>query len=90
MGYSRRHGARNIRLSDRTRTSGGDLCVPPVIEHDGALQEMALVLERIGWNEADHRMRLQAACDLAQARLRASAAESRWRIGRRRSAGGDQ
>ena len=35
---------------------------------------MALALERIGWNEADHWMRLQAAYDLARARLRASAA----------------
>ena len=40
----------------------------------GLSPEMALTLERIGWNEADHWMRLQAAYDLAQARLRASAA----------------
>ena len=43
----------------------------------GLSPEMALALERIGWNEADHWMRLQAACDLAQARLRASAAQCR-------------
>ena len=40
----------------------------------GLSPETALALERIGWNEADHWMRLQAAYDLAQARLRASAA----------------
>ena len=40
----------------------------------GISPEMVLALERIGWNEADHWMRLPAACDLAQARLRASAA----------------
>ena len=40
----------------------------------GISPDMALALESIGWNEADHWMRLQAAYDLAQARLRASAA----------------
>lgn len=40
----------------------------------GISPEMALALESIGWNEAGHWMRLQAAYDLAQARLRASAA----------------
>ena len=40
----------------------------------GISPEMALALERIGWNEADHWMRRQAAFDLDQARLGASAA----------------
>ena len=40
----------------------------------GISPDMALALERMGWNEADHWMRLQASYDLARARLRASAA----------------
>lgn len=39
----------------------------------GISPAMALALEGIGWNEADHWMRLQAAYDLAQARLKAAA-----------------
>jgi len=35
--------------------------------------EMAIRLERVGWSTADHWMRLQAAYDLAQARLNAGA-----------------
>ncbi len=34
----------------------------------GISPEMALALERLGWSNADHWMRLQAAYDLAQAR----------------------
>ena len=36
----------------------------------GISPEMALKLEAMGWSSADFRMRLQAAYDLAQARLR--------------------
>ena len=35
---------------------------------------MALALERIGWSNADHWMRLQAAYDLAQERRKQAAA----------------
>lgn len=38
------------------------------------LAAMALALERIGWSSANHRMRLQAAQDLAQERLKQKAA----------------
>ena len=34
----------------------------------GISPKMALVLERIGWGNADHWMRMQSACDLAQRR----------------------
>ena len=37
----------------------------------GISPEMAIRLERVGWSNADHWMRLQAAYDLAQARLNA-------------------
>lgn len=36
--------------------------------HIGISPRMALALERIGWSNADHWMRLQAAYDLAQER----------------------
>ena len=42
--------------------------------HAGVSAEMALGLERIGWSNAEFWMRLQANYDLAQARLKASAA----------------
>ena len=38
----------------------------------GVSPEMAIRLERAGWSNADHWMRLQAAYDLAQARLNAA------------------
>ena len=38
--------------------------------HAGISAEMAIRLEKAGWSNADHWMRLQAAYDLAQARLR--------------------
>ena len=40
----------------------------------GISPRMALALERIGWSNADHWMRLQAAYDLAQERRKQSAA----------------
>ena len=42
--------------------------------HSAISAEMALGLERIGWSNAEFWMRLQAHYDLAQARLKASAA----------------
>ena len=42
--------------------------------HAGVSPTMALALERIGWSEADHWMRMQASYDLAQARLKEAAA----------------
>ena len=43
----------------------------------GISPEMAIRLERAGWSNADHWMRLQAAYDLAQARLNAGAIKVR-------------
>ena len=40
----------------------------------GISPRMALALERIGWSNADHWMRLQAAYDLAQERHKQAAA----------------
>ena len=40
----------------------------------GVSPTMALALERIGWSNADHWVRMQGSYDLAQARLRESAA----------------
>ena len=40
----------------------------------GVSPTMALALERIGWSNADHWIRMQGSYDLAQARLRESAA----------------
>ena len=40
----------------------------------GISPEMAIALEDMGWSNAEYWMRLQAAYDLAQARLRQSAA----------------
>lgn len=40
----------------------------------GISPEMAIALEDTGWSNADYWMRLQAAYDLAQARLRQAAA----------------
>ena len=37
-------------------------------------RQLALILERIGWSNAEFWMRLQAACDRAQERLRRTAA----------------
>lgn len=42
--------------------------------HAGVSPTMALALERIGWSEAEHWMRMQASYDLAQARLKEAAA----------------
>jgi addiction module HigA family antidote len=38
--------------------------------HAGVSPEMAIRLEKAGWSNADHWLRLQTAYDLAQARLR--------------------
>ncbi len=38
--------------------------------HSAISPEMAIRLEKIGWSNADHWLRLQAAYDLAQARKR--------------------
>ena len=43
----------------------------------GISPRMALALENIGWSNADHWMRLQAAYDLAQERLRRRNADRR-------------
>lgn len=43
-------------------------------ERSGISPAMALALERIGWSNANHWMRLQAAYDLAQERLKQKAA----------------
>ncbi len=40
----------------------------------GVSAEMALALERLGWSNAEHWLRLQANYDLAQARLKQAAA----------------
>ena len=40
----------------------------------GVSPTMALALEHIGWSSADHWIRMQGSYDLAQARLRESAA----------------
>ncbi len=40
----------------------------------GVSAEMALALERLGWSNAEHWLRLQANYDLAQARLKEAAA----------------
>ena len=42
--------------------------------HAGVSPAMALALERLGWSDADHWMRIQASYDLAQARLKEAAA----------------
>ena len=42
--------------------------------HIGISPGLALAMERIGWGDADHWMRVQAAYDLAQARKRENAA----------------
>ena len=42
-------------------------------ERIGASAQMALALERLGWSNAEHWMRLQTAYDLAQARRREAA-----------------
>ena len=59
-----------------TRQLGVARTTPARLLHGriGLSPEMAPALERIGWNEAGHWMRRQAAFDLAQARLGASAA----------------
>ena len=38
--------------------------------HAGVSPEMAIRLEKVGWSNADHWLRLQTAYDLSQARLR--------------------
>lgn len=40
----------------------------------GVSPQMALALERIGWSDAEHWVRMQGSYDLAQARLRDTAA----------------
>ena len=42
--------------------------------HAGISPAMALGLERIGWSDAGHWMRMQASYDLARARLKEAAA----------------
>ena len=42
--------------------------------HAGVSPAMALALERIGWSDADHWMRMQGSYDLARARLKEAAA----------------
>ena len=42
--------------------------------HAGVSPSMALALERIGWSDADHWMRMQASYELARARLKEAAA----------------
>ena len=46
---------------------------------------MALGLERLGWSTADFWMRVQAAYDLAQERLRQAAAAKRTRSARQKA-----
>ena len=36
----------------------------------GVSTAMAVALERLGWSNADHWVRMQGSCDLAQARVR--------------------
>ena len=42
--------------------------------HAGVSPAMALALERLGWSNADHWMRMQASYDLAQERRKQTAA----------------
>ena len=42
--------------------------------HGGVSPTMALALERIGWSDAEHWVRMQGSFELAQARLRETAA----------------
>ena len=42
--------------------------------HAGVSPTMALALERIGWSDAEHWVRMQGNFELAQARLRETAA----------------
>ena len=42
--------------------------------HAGVSPTMALALERIGWSDADHWIRMQGSYDLARARLKEAAA----------------
>ena len=42
--------------------------------HAGVSPTMALALERIGWCDADHWIRMQGSYDLARARLKEAAA----------------
>ena len=42
--------------------------------HIGISPRLAMAMERIGWGDADHWMRVQAAYELAQARKREDAA----------------
>ena len=42
--------------------------------HAGVSPMMALALERIGWSDAEHWVRMQGSFELAQARLRETAA----------------
>ena len=42
--------------------------------HAGVSPAMALALERIGWSDADHWMRMQGSYDLARTRLKEAAA----------------
>ena len=53
-------------------------------ERIGISPAMALGLERVGWSNADFWMRVQAAYDLAQERLRQEAAAKRTKSVRRK------
>ena len=67
VGWSVTESAQHLDVARNTlsRLLNGRLGISP---------RMALALERIGWSNADHWMRLQAAYDLAQERRKQSAA----------------
>ena len=46
----------------------------------GVSTSMALALEGIGWGTADHWMRMQASCELAQARLKRTSTGERQTV----------
>lgn len=65
LGLSVTAGAKALGVTRQTLTK-------IVNGHSGISAEMAIRLEKAGWSNADHWLRMQAAYDLAQARKTAS------------------
>lgn len=61
LGLSITAGAKALGITRQTLTK-------IVNGHSGVSAEMAIRLEKAGWSNADHWLRMQAAFDLAQAR----------------------
>jgi addiction module HigA family antidote len=83
------HPGRSIRdacLNPLGLTFAGAAEIPGVAHHRlsgapngqaGVSPEMAIGVEKAGWSNADHRLRMQMACDPAQARRDESAIKVR-------------